>query len=203
MMIVGVTGGIGSGKSVVCEIFSHLGIPVYDADTAAKQLYEKYPVLAEKVRSKISPEAVDKNGKVNRKKLAEIVFNNPAKLELLNSFVHPLVRKDFDDWKQLHRGYPYVLKEAAILFESGSSEECDRIITVVSPVELRMTRVRERDRKSRAEIEAIMDKQSGDDEKTSRSDFVIVNDEKEMLIPQVLRIHDALMKLNPVVMPAQ
>jgi dephospho-CoA kinase len=196
-MIVGITGGIGSGKSVVCNIFSILGIPVYNADEAAKEAYDKYPELSERVKEEISPSVVDKAGKINRKALAEIVFSDPEKLMKLNAMVHPLVGYDFENWIETHRGYPYLLKEAAILFESGAYKMCKKIISISSPVELRIARLKVRDKRSRNEIEQIIANQLTDEERNSKSDFVIYNDEKQMIIPQVIRIHEALMKLSP------
>jgi len=194
MKVVGITGGIGSGKSVVSMIFRQLGIPVYDSDAEAKLLYDKFPELRNAVRVQISEDAFDANGKLDRKKLAEIVFQFPEKLEILNQLVHPLVKKDFQDWVQKNQEAAYLVKEAAILFESGAYSDCDKVITVVAPRDLRVHRVRERDRKTKAEIEAIMDRQSGDEEKIKRSDFVIQNDEKELILPQVLAIHESLIK---------
>lgn len=194
MKVVGITGGIGSGKSVVSMIFRQLGIPVYDSDAEAKLLYDKFPELRNAVRVQISEDAFDANGKLDRKKLAEIVFQFPEKLEILNQLVHPLVKKDFQDWVQKNQEAAYLVKEAAILFESGAYYDCDKVITVVAPRDLRVQRVRERDRKTKAEIEAIMDRQSGDEEKIKRSDFVIQNDEKELILPQVLAIHESLIK---------
>jgi dephospho-CoA kinase len=194
MKVVGVTGGIGSGKSVVCNIFKHLGIPVYESDIKAHQLYEKHPETLEKIRNEISEEAIDKNGKINRKKLSEIVFNDNRKLKILNSIIHPLVKTDFNKWVNSNKGFPYVIKEAAILFESGANEYCDKIISVIAPVDLRISRVRERDHKTRAEIEQIINRQMTDEERIPKSDFVIYNDEKQMLIPQVMKIHSSLLK---------
>lgn len=194
MKVIGITGGIGSGKSVVCNIFRQFGIPVYDADTEAKSLYEKYPELCEAVRKQISENAFDQTGKLDRKKLSEIIFQNPEKLKILNGLIHPLVKIDFLEWNKKFPESAYVIKEAAILFESGADSDCDKIITVVAPVELRIQRVRERDRKTKIEIESIMERQSGDEEKIHRSDFVIRNDEKELILPQVLAIHEALLK---------
>ncbi|MBL0063723.1 MAG: dephospho-CoA kinase [Bacteroidetes bacterium] len=194
MKVVGITGGIGSGKSVVSMIFRQLGIPVYDSDAEAKLLYDKFPELRNAVRVQISEDAFDANGKLDRKKLAEIVFQFPEKLEILNQLVHPLVKKDFQDWVKKNQEAAYLVKEAAILFESGAYSDCDKVITVVAPRDLRVQRVRERDRKTKAEIEAIMDRQSGDEEKIKRSDFVIQNDEKELILPQVLAIHESLIK---------
>ena len=195
MKIVGVTGGIGSGKSVVCKIFERIGIPVYESDSAAKQLYDKYPELKQSVRELISEDAIDKNGNINRKKLAEIVFNDEQKLVVLNKLVHPMVDKDFKLWVEQHKGYPYLIKEAAILFESGANKNCDLIISVISPLELRIERIRQRDKKSKTEIEKIIASQLSDKDLIERSDFVIYNDEKQMLIPQVLKIHEEVGKM--------
>ena len=141
MIIVGITGGIGSGKSIVCTIFNKLGIPVYNADESAKNAYEKYPELISRIRDEISAEAIDKNGKVIRKVLAEIIFADQSKLDLLNAMVHPVVAFDFENWMETHRGFPYIIKEAAILFESNTAQQCNKIITVVSPLELRVSRL--------------------------------------------------------------
>lgn len=194
MKIVGVTGGIGSGKSVVCRIFEQLNIPVYEADAEAKMLYEKYPELKQSIKDLISEEAVDKNGNINRKKLAEIVFNDDVKLASLNKLVHPIVKWDFENWIDSHKGFPYLIKEAAILFESGANKQCDLVIAVISPLELRIERIRQRDKKTKAEIEKIIATQLSDEELIKRSDFVIYNDERQMLVPQVLKIHGEILK---------
>ena len=194
MKIVGITGGIGSGKSIICRIFNSLGVPVYNADESAHSLYERYPEIVKKIVKEISENVVDKNGKIIRKNLAEIVFSNPDKLKILNSIVHPAVKDDFESWSSNYRSYSYVLKEAAILFESGAYTACDKIITVTSPLELRISRVRERDHKSRLETEQIISKQLDDEEKIKKSDFIIVNDELQLILPQVLKIHALLLK---------
>ncbi len=194
MKIAGVTGGIGSGKSVVCSVLRLLGIPVYDADQEAKKVYDNNPDLLEKIKKEFSEIVFDKHGKIDKKKMAEVVFSDPGKLKLINSWVHPLVRKDFQKWCAMHEEAPYVVKEAAILFESGADKDCDRVIAVVSTPELRMQRIRDRDRKTKNEVERIMENQWTDEERTKRSDFVIQNDEKEMLIPQVLSLHEQLIK---------
>lgn len=194
MKVVGITGGIGSGKSLVCQIFSRLGVPVYESDKAVHTFYEKYPEINEKIKKEFSEDVFEKNGKLNRKKLGEIVFSDNKKLNTLNSIIHPLVKLDFEKWLKSNKGNPYVIKEAAILFESGSNEICDKIISVISPIEFRINRVKERDHKSRIEIENIINKQLSDDELIEKSDFVIYNDEKQMLIPQVLKIHGVMMK---------
>lgn len=194
MKVVGITGGIGTGKSLVCQIFCRLGVPVYESDKVVHLLYEKYPEINEKIKKEFSEDVFDKNGKLNRKKLGEIVFSDDKKLNTLNSIIHPIVKQDFDKWLKSNKGNPYVIKEAAILFESGASAICDKIICVISPIEFRISRVKERDHKSRIEIENIINKQLSDEELIKRSDFVIYNDEKQMLIPQVLKIHAGFIK---------
>lgn len=195
-MIVGVTGGIGSGKSVVCRVFSLLGIPVYDADTEAKLLYEKYPELKEKVKEQIGEDAIDKSGKINKKKLSEIIFNDDKKLALLNKLVHPIIKKDFAAWVEVNKGFPYLIKEAAILIESGAASQCDQVINVSSPYDLRIKRLMKRDGKSKNDLEKIIAKQMSDEERSSLSDYIIYNDEVQMVIPQVLKIHQAILRLS-------
>ncbi len=194
MKVVGITGGIGSGKSVVCSVFRTLGVPVFDADQEAKKVYDNNPDLLEKIKKEFPESVFDKNGKIDKKKMSEIVFSEPEKLKQLNAWVHPLVKKNFLQWCVSNAEASYVVKEAAILFESGSHKDCDRVIAVVSPLELRIQRVRERDRKTKNEIEKIIENQWSDEERTSRADFTIKNDENEMLIPQVLLIHETLIK---------
>lgn len=194
MMIVGVTGGIGSGKSTVCKVFSTLGIPVYDSDSEAKLMYDRYPELKEKVKNLFGDDVLDKNGNINKKKLAEIIFKDEVKLQSLNQLIHPLVKWDFTNWVETHQGFPYLIKEAAILFESGANLKCNKIITVTSPSELKFERIKIRDKKSTLEIENIIKSQMSDEEKIAKSDFVIYNDEKQLVIPQVLKIHEALLK---------
>jgi dephospho-CoA kinase len=194
MIIVGVTGGIGSGKTVVCEVYRHLGVPVYEADKAAHRLYEDQ-MLIDKITGVAGKEILDKSGKINRKKLGEIVFAEETKLNEINAIVHPAVRNDFKEWIDKHKGYHYVIEEAAILFESGAYKQCDKTISISSPVELRIARIRERDHKSKGEIEQIISRQMSEEERNNLADFVIYNDEKQMVIPQVLTLHSQLMKL--------
>jgi dephospho-CoA kinase len=196
MIIVGITGGIGSGKSVVSRIFRQLGIPVYDADAAARSLYERHPEVLQKLQSEFGETLVDAKGRLDRKKLASIVFQNEDKLKLLNRLVHPLVKKDFKEWASLHRAAPYVMKEAAILFESGTHKDCDLVITVTAPTELRVQRVKSRDQRPTAEIRQVMSQQWSDEEKIKRSQFVIQNDEDDAVLPQALDIHEKILQLS-------
>ncbi|MEO8087337.1 MAG: dephospho-CoA kinase [Bacteroidota bacterium] len=195
MMVIGITGGIGSGKSIVCTLFQSFGVPVYEADVEAKKMYD-LPVVISEVKNAFGEKYFSASGELDRKKFAEFVFNDEAALKKINSIIHPHVKKNFRDWKKLHNESPYVLKEAAILFESGTDKGCDKIITVTAPAALRIQRVLERDKRSKAQIEKIIQKQWSDEEKIKRSDFVIVNDETKLVLPQVLRIHEMLLKQN-------
>ncbi len=195
MMVVGITGGIGSGKSVVCSVFATLGIPVYDADTEAKKLYDLPEVIAE-VKNSFGKNYFSSSGELDKKKFAELVFNDERALKKINAIIHPFVKRNFNEWKKQLKEKPYVLKEAAILFESGSNKGCDKVITVTAPVELRIQRVMQRDGRTRNQIEEIIAKQWSDEEKIKRSDFVIVNDETKLVLPVVLSIHKKLISLN-------
>jgi dephospho-CoA kinase len=196
MIVVGITGGIGSGKSLVSRIFRQLGIPVYDADDSARQLYDRYPELLERVRTEFGEDVLDQQGRVDRKKLAAVVFHDADKLKTLNRMVHPLVRRDFKDWMSAHRSAPYVMKEAAILFESGTHKDCDFVITVTASPELRIQRVRNRDQRTVSEIRKVMEHQWSDEEKIKRSQFIIRNDENDAVLPQVLTVHERLLKAS-------
>ncbi|MEO6883898.1 MAG: dephospho-CoA kinase [Bacteroidia bacterium] len=192
MIKVGITGGIGSGKSTVCEIFSKLGIPIFYADKEARDLlYSDILVIAaiEKAFGKI---IFDSKNIIDRKKVAEIVFKDVDKLQQLNAIIHPAVVKKFEKWTAQKNNFSYVIKEAAILFESGANKGLDKIISVTAPMELRIQRVMQRDKVTRGMVEQRMGKQWSDDKKINLSDYLIVNDEKELLLPQVLKIHEQL-----------
>ncbi|MEH6704185.1 MAG: dephospho-CoA kinase [Galbibacter orientalis] len=172
-MIVGLTGGIGSGKSTVAKFFKELGVPVYIADLEAKKLMETNDDIRRDIISIFGAEAYE-NNLPNRKYLAEIVFENPEKLEQLNAIIHPAVGKHFEEWYQQQKA-PYVIKEVAILFENGGDKQCDLVITVTAPKEIRIERVLKRDQTTRKAIEARMQNQWSDKEKIKKSDFVIEN----------------------------
>ena len=171
--IIGLTGGIGSGKTMVSKYIESLGIPVYIADDQAKELMTTNKVI-EAISSVFGNEVLD-NGILNREKLAQIVFNNSKKLQKLNSIVHPEVKKHFDNWVEKHKAYPFVVKEAAILFESGSNKYCDTVITITSPLETRLQRVIERDKTDRESVLKRMQNQWTDEQRTAKSDYVIHN----------------------------
>lgn len=191
MLKVGITGGIGSGKSTVCKIFEALGIPVYYADDRAKWLMVHHPALRHAITQLFGEQAYEEE-KLNRAYIAQIAFNNPKKLQKLNAIVHPAVHQDGVNWNNQQTGVPYTLKEAALIFESGSYKQLDKVITVFAPKELRIQRIMARDNSSREAIEARMSKQMPEEEKLERADFIIYNDGRQSLIKQVLAIHEQL-----------
>ena len=192
MLRIGITGGIGSGKSIVSRLFHALGAPVYDADTRARWVMENDKVLRSELLAAFGPDTYDAAGRLNRPALAGIVFNNPARLAQLNGLVHPHVGTDFERWAaaQQQAGHAYVLKEAALLFEAGSYKQLDRIITVFAPLAVRTARVLRRDpQRSAADVAAIMAKQLNEEEKMQRADYVLMNDDAQPLLPQVQTMH--------------
>ena len=191
---IGLTGGIGSGKTTVAKIFELLGVPVYYADDASKRLYATNKDLMEALKKHFG-EDVYTNEQLNRSKLAAIVFNDATKLDLLNSLVHPLTIKDAEEWMQ-QQTTPYIIKEAALLFEAGSASGLDYIIGVSTPQPLRIKRVMERDGISREEVLSRMQRQMDEESKMLLCDFVIKNDEEEMVIPQVLALHERFLEMS-------
>jgi dephospho-CoA kinase len=194
---IGITGGIGSGKSLVCRIFHVLGAPVYDADSRAKKLMTTDGILINEIKKEFGTLSFNEDGTLNRELLSKTVFNNPDRLARLNSLVHPRVALDYNQWTQEQSGAKYCLKEAALLFESGSHQSLDKIIVVAAPDELRIKRVLQRDRhRNRADVEKIINNQMPQEEKIKKADFVIINDEKELVVPQVLKLHEWFNSLN-------
>jgi len=193
MLKIGITGGIGSGKTTVCRLFELLGVSVYYADVRAKMLMHTDPDLIEGIKMAFGKE-VYSGQTLNRALLGSIVFNNAERLQQLNGLVHPAVFRDFDIWSIEQTGH-YVLKEAAILFESGSSKDCAYTILVKSPVDLRTSRVMLRDGISKEDVLKRMDKQMSDEEKEKLASFIILNDETQLVIPQVLALHDRITDL--------
>jgi dephospho-CoA kinase len=193
MLKVGITGGIGSGKSTVAGIFSVLGIPVYDADSRAKELMNTDDALKKAVSAAFGSD-VYTDGILNRAKLSAIVFNNVARLAQLNTIVHPVTIADAASWMQ-QQDAPYTLKEAALIFESGSQQGLDYVIGVFAPAALRIQRTMQRDGSTREQVLARMSKQISDSIKMRLCDFTIINDEQQAVIPQVLAIHEKLLHL--------
>ncbi|MDI1255222.1 MAG: dephospho-CoA kinase [Flavobacterium sp.] len=188
--IIGLTGGIGSGKTTVAKQFESLGVPVYIADEAAKEV-AKTPEAIAQIRAIFGSEIFD-GDQINRQKLANIVFGDTEKLQELNHIIHPLVKQHFDKWLEEYKLLPFVIREAAILFESGSYLDCDTIITVTAPLELRIERVVNRDNTSRDAILKRMQNQWTDEMKIAKSDFVIENSSLESTKNQVTKIYSEL-----------
>jgi dephospho-CoA kinase len=188
MLKIGLTGGIGSGKSTVAKIFGVLGIPVYYADDATKQIMNTDPQLKAAVIKNFG-ERTYQGGQLDRAYLASIVFADKQKLDVLNSITHPATIRDANRWI-LEQTSPYIIKEAALLFESGANKYLDLTIGVYAPEELRIQRVMQRDQTSRAEIVQRMSRQMNEDAKMKLCDFVVINDEQQLLLPQVLELHE-------------
>lgn len=193
MIRVGLTGGIGSGKSLICSILIKLGVPVYKADAEARRLMNQDPLLRTKIIESFGEQAYGKDG-LNREYLAAQLFGDEEKLLSMNALVHPAVRDDFFRWADLHKEYPYVLEEAAILFESGAYRHMDQTVLVTAPEELRIKRVMERDGSERDAVMKRMSHQMKEEELMKLADHVIVNDGEQMLLPQVIELHNKLLK---------
>jgi len=190
MYKVGITGGIGSGKTTICKVFEVLGIPVFYADTVAKQIMVEDAQLIEGIKSTFGKESYFGNGQLNNKHIAGIVFSNEAELEKLNALVHPAVFRAFDAWEeQVDASVPYTLKEAALLFESSSYKMCNTNILVTAPIDIKINRVMQRDKVTAEQVKARMDKQMSDDDKATMANHFIINDEAHSIIEQVLDLH--------------
>jgi dephospho-CoA kinase len=196
MLKIGITGNIGSGKTTVSRIFEVLGVPVFYADDAAKKVMVEDPILINSLKTEFGNESYFDDGSLNRKHIAAIVFNNEAELAKLNSIVHPAVFRAFDSWVSGIKNARYVMKEAALLFESSSYKMCDQTIMVTAPLELRIDRVMQRDGLTRAEIESRNARQFSEEKKIQLADFVIRNDDTELVIPQVLELHKQFLTLS-------
>jgi len=197
MLKVGVTGGIGSGKSTVCMIFETLGIPVYDADTRAKQLMNTDPELKTALKGYFG-DGIFNDETLDRRQLADIIFNDPKALEMVNSWVHPAVASDFEHWC-IQQTSPYVIEEAAIIFESGMAQRFDKVILVTAPERLRIERVCDRDQITPEFVRKRMDNQWSEEKKIALADYIINNDNEYLLIPQVMEIHHAIINLKKII----
>ena len=194
---MGITGGIGSGKSLVCQIFQRLGVPVYDADSRAKELMATDTILVAQIKKEFGTQSHTSDGGIDRATLAQKVFTDPVKLEKLNLMVHPRVAVDYDHWVDQHVDKPYVIKEAALIFETGSQKGLDKVIVVSAPAALRMKRVLSRDsHRTAVDIQNIFRNQMPEEEKLKRADYVIINDESQLVIPQVLQLHEQFVGMH-------
>jgi dephospho-CoA kinase len=186
MLKLGLTGGIGSGKSTVAKIFETLGVPVYYADDAARRLMNEDEELKKNIINTFGP-ASYKDGVLNRSHIANLVFNNADKLAKLNSITHPATIRDANEW-MANQTAPYVIKEAALLFESGANTQVDKVIGVFAPLETRIARVVKRDQVTREDVLKRINRQMNEEEKMKKCDFVLINDEKQLLLPQVIEL---------------
>lgn len=192
MKLIGITGGIGSGKSTIAKVFMSLSYPVYNSDTKAKELINSNEELINSIKLSFGNDIYNSNG-LDRKKMASIVFNNPEKLELLNSIIHPAVGKDFEKWIDL-QNTSFILKEAAILFETGIYKSLHKTILVSAPQETRIERVIKRDNTNQEEVLSRMNNQWSEEKKTELADYVIDNSGNKLVIPQVLEIIKQILK---------
>jgi dephospho-CoA kinase len=196
MYKVGITGGIGSGKTTVCKVFEVLGIPVFYADTEAKNMMVEDELLIEAIKLTFGEESYFEDRKLNNKHIAGIVFNNEAELAKLNALVHPAVFRAFDRWEaNVNPKASYTLKEAALLFESGSYRMCDTTILVTAATDVKINRVMQRDNSTAEQVKARMDKQMSDAEKAKMANHFIINDETNSIIEQVLALHKEFLNL--------
>jgi dephospho-CoA kinase len=196
LLQIGITGGIGSGKSLVCKVFKSLGIPIYDADSRAKWLMVNDKELIDGIKQTFGEGAYTESGELNREYLAGKVFTDGEQVKLLNGLVHPKVGEDAVEWTMEFMGKnPYVLREAALMFETGSYRFMHKTITVFAPIDLRVARVLKRDpQRDETQVRAIIGKQMSEEIRQEMADFVIKNDESELLIPQVLKLHEQFLK---------
>lgn len=192
MKKIGLTGGIGSGKTYVSRVFESLGVPVFNADDEAKKLLSNSEHLIQSIKEEFGNDIYDSQS-LNNKKLASIVFSDSEKLRKLNSLVHPVVKQKFLDWQEEQKSF-YVIKESAILFESKSDNGLDAVICVTCPINLRIDRIKSRDGLNYFEIKNRIKNQISQEEKVNLSDYVIVNDEKDLLTTQIIKIHEKLLK---------
>ncbi len=199
MLQVGITGGIGSGKTTVCKIFEKFGIPIYYADERAKNLMISSREIIDKVKLIFGKESYFKNGKLNRKHISKQAFSDPSKLKLLNAVVHPAVANDTFVWHNAQTNVPYTLKEAALIIETGGHKILDKLIVVSAPQDVRIQRVMDRDGVSKKAVLARIEKQLPEDEKLKHADFVINNDGTETLLLQIWKIHIKLKSLSKTI----
>lgn len=188
---LGITGGIGSGKTSVCRVFNVLGIPFFSADPEAKKIMDSDTSIIKSINSIAGKDLYEK-GALDRMELAKLIFNDNSLLEKVNSLVHPVVFEHFRKW-EAQQNSPYVIMEAAILFESGADKLVDRIATIVAPIEERVERVKHRNNLSREQVLERMRNQMDDESRIKLSDYVIYNSENDMIIPSILKIHEDIL----------
>jgi len=192
MLKIGITGGIGSGKTFIAKIFTHLGIPVYYADQRTKELYNTNKNLKHLLITTYGKQIYLPSGHINIEFLRNLIFNNPDKRKEINKIVHPFVIADFNEWYNTKKHAPYILKESALLFETETFKQMNFNILVTAPNTIKIKRIQQRDKIKPSEIRKIMATQMNDKEKKKKADFIIINNEKKLLLPQVITIHQQL-----------
>jgi dephospho-CoA kinase len=192
---IGITGGMGAGKSTVCKIFGQLDVPIYDADSRAKWLMSNDKYLRKAITDNFGWDSFTRKDELNREYLGKVVFNNEEQLKILNSIVHPAVMKDYEIWTLDHKDKPYSIKEAALLFESESYKSLHKVIVVTSPIETRIGRTMKRDHVKREDILKRIQNQRTDRERMSMADWVIYNDGVHSLIEQTMEIHHTILRI--------
>lgn len=191
-LVIGLTGSIGSGKTLIAKVFKHLGVPVYLSDQEAKKLYLRDNVIAQ-IKDMFSQEVMT-DGQVNKRKLAELVFKDKKQLNKLNNCIHPLVKQDFEQWVGKQRA-PYVIMESAIIYEVGWDAMFDKIISVSTPMNLMLERVQVRDNQTKEQVMRRIANQIPPEEKNNQSDYVIINDNNQLVIPQIIKVHRNLLSI--------
>lgn len=190
MLKVGITGGIGSGKTTVCNILNNLGVPIFNSDMVGRHLLNNDDYLKNDIKKSFDRDMYTSTGALDRIRMAALVFNNPDELKKLNALVHPRVKAEFDNWCKKNEKRPYVVKEAAILFETGQYKKMDKMVTVFCPKEERIRRIMKRDDTSKEQIEKRMIHQISDNERNALADYILMNDGTEDLLPQVMELHE-------------
>lgn len=192
---IGITGGIGSGKSTVCRVFELLGVPIYYADIRGKYLMRYNSLLVKDIKQHFGKESYQSDGSLNREYLAENVFSSPERLALLNSLVHPAVAEDFKTWCQHHLEHSFVIKEAALIFETGGHEQLDATLVIMAAKEVRIQRVFMRDKvRTLSQIEDIISHQVSDELRKEKGDYFIQNSGEQLLLPQIMLIYKKLIE---------
>ena len=194
--IIGITGGIGSGKSIVCKIFSTLNVLIYDADSRAKHLINNDVSLKKAIKNLLGENAYISTGEYNRTWVASKVFNNPDLLNQLNLLVHPCVKKDSHDWVKKYPKSPFLLYEAALMKSAGDQNMLEKVIVVNAPIDLRIKRIQQRDNRSEQEVRNIIARQISDEERLKIADYVIENDDKKPVLEQVLALYEKISRSN-------
>lgn len=197
-VIIGITGGIGSGKSTVCNVFKLFNVPVFEADKVARELLNTHQKIKSELIHQFGSNIYTEKGTVNRKKLAEIIFNEKTQLKKINNLVHPVVRSEFEKWVAKHEHHPYVIHEAAILFESGFYKMMDYTILVSAPREQRVKWVMQRDGSNREQVEERMKNQMPEVEKQKLASVVLTNDNQQLLIPKIIEIDKNIRKYGKI-----